>query len=569
MPAVARCLLLSFNILALASPPFFERWTGGGTRPFLLSTLLVLIVNAAIIIWWDRLAPRVTPGPARADIAASVATGLAGAIVIAFTAREWLHQILIFPHDPARADMLVVVQLGIRRLLQGGDPYAMYAVPWPITLPYGPVLWAPLVLPALAHADVRFATLIGFLFVPVACAIVAVAEAARGRRASAAAWLIVPCALAFSPDFRHFVSIGHTPAYWPLLALLAWLVAREHWFAAAITAGLLVVARTTLVAVPPVLLIAIWYRARPRIGVAALLLAASFALPFLPFAIWNWATLKYGLYGSYQEVIKGYVWTYTDWVQHTIGISGPLLARGWKHWVEIVQIGVMLGVYAICAVAIRAGRRPLPWMALALLAFSMTSLWPVIYLYFDVCLLLVCAALADTAWLRGRSVRIAWTGVLASSLAVLAVALWVMVPVNASIDAGTAADRGFLYSGFSCDERDGAITFAWVDGNRAEILIPRRSRSRAVIEIACRPNRPTRDTVQQVSAVLNGTVIGTVTLADGWQSVSFAAPERAWQIGVNELTLFLSSAVSPLESGLGGDPRRLSLAVDRLTVRTP
>jgi hypothetical protein len=64
-------------------------------------------------------------------------------------------------------------------------------------------------------------------------------------------------------------------------------------------------------------------------------------------------------------------------------------------------------------------------------------------------------------------------------------------------------------------------------------------------------------------------VIGTVTLVAGWQHIELPAPGRAWQIGVNELTLFLSSAVSPKELGLSEDARRLSIAVDRLTVRTP
>ena len=75
--------------------------------------------------------------------------------------------------------------------------------------------------------------------------------------------------------------------------------------------------------------------------------------------------------------------------------------------------------------------------------------------------------------------------------------------------------------------------------------------------------------MQQLSASLNGTMIGTVTLKGGWQHVELSAPGRAWQIGVNELTLFLSSAVSPQEIGLSDDARKLSLAVDRLMVRTP
>ena len=101
------------------------------------------------------------------------------------------------------------------------------------------------------------------------------------------------------------------------------------------------------------------------------------------------------------------------------------------------------------------------------------------------------------------------------------------------------------------------------------MLVPRRSRRDATIDIVCEPHLPTPGAVQQLSASLNGTVLGTVTLKEGWQHVELPAPGRVWQIGVNELTLFLSSAVSPQELGLSDDGRKLSLAVDRLMVRTP
>ena len=67
----------------------------------------------------------------------------------------------------------------------------MYQVPWEVTLPYGPVMWAPLVVPLLLHADVRFVTLVGVLFVPAACGIAAVVDAARGRL-RAGRWLADP-----------------------------------------------------------------------------------------------------------------------------------------------------------------------------------------------------------------------------------------------------------------------------------------------------------------------------------------------------------------------------------------
>ena len=288
----------------------------------------------------------------------------------------------------------------------------------------------------------------------------------------------------------------------------------------------------------------------------------------MPFAIWDPHALLYGLYGSYQKVMKEFVWT-TTWVQHTIGTTGMMLSRGWGRGVESLQIVVMTGIYAAIAVMLRRGRRPLPWMALALLAFSMTTLWPVTYIYFDVCLLLVGGALSESSWLRTPRIAPAWTAGLAASLLVVAIAAAIAVPTNPSLDAGTTAARPSLYSGFSSDEREGDVTFAWINGTRAELLIPRRSRRDAIIDLVCEPHLPARDTVQQLSASLNGTVIGTVVLQAGWQHVSLPAPGRAWQIGVNELTLFLSSAVSPQELGLSGDGRRLSLAVDRLTVSTP
>ena len=134
---------------------------------------------------------------------------------------------------------------------------------------------------------------------------------------------------------------------------------------------------------------------------------------------------------------------------------------------------------------------------------------------------------------------------------------------------GTTAARRYLYAGFSNDEREGDVTFSWINGTRAELLVPRRSRRDAIIDLVCEPHLPAAGASQQLSASLNGTVIGTVTVTDGWQHVQLQAPGRAWQIGVNRLTLSLASAVSPKELGLSEDTRRLSLAVDRLTVRTP
>src|SRR4029453_11004609 len=417
---VARCALLALNFLLLSS------------QRYLLATALVTLLNIALVVIWDFA------GSADARQKAAVAGPLAIAIVATFflftACHNWLHEILIRPHDSQRADMLVVIQLGIRRLLHGDNPYTIYDVPWPAPLPYGIVMWAPMLIPYLLHADVRFATIAGALFVPAACAMAALVEARLGRLAIAVAWLATMAAVALNVPMRDFIVIGHTPTYWPLLALFAWLVARERWHAAALACGLLIVARTTMASIAPVFLIAVWHKARPRLAGCAALLTAGAVLPFLPFAFADWAALRYALYGSYQTVMKTFVWTSTTWAQHTIGLTGWLLARGWQRAVEGVQIVVLLGVYAASWLALRHGRRPLPWLALALLAFSMTTLWPVIYLYFDVFLLLVSGALADTSLIRQGRLAWVWFGAAAASAVILLSSAVAMVPNEVSID---------------------------------------------------------------------------------------------------------------------------------------
>ena len=100
------------------------------------------------------------------------------------------------------------------------------------------------------------------------------------------------------------------------------------------------------------------------------------------------------------------------------------------------------------------------------------------------------------------------------------------------------------------------------------MIVPRRSRRAADLDIVCEPHLPTREVSQQMSVALNGTVLGTVTLGEGWQTVTLPAPSSAWQIGVNDLRLSFTTAISPLEAGVGTDPRKLSVAFDRITVRT-
>src|SRR5262249_17417586 len=100
---------------------------------------------------------------------------------------------------------------------------------------------------------------------------------------------------------------------------------------------------------------------------------------------------------SYPRVMKTAVWPVLARPGlETIGITEWLLERHREWLIVPVQLTALGAVYAGAWTALRRGRNPLPWMALSLFAFSMTTLYPVHYLYYDVLLLLACARIADT-----------------------------------------------------------------------------------------------------------------------------------------------------------------------------
>jgi hypothetical protein len=558
---VVRALLIAATLLFLTIPSH----VGTTAASYALATLLMFGGNIALTAMFRN--GIVNRSEWQAHRTAALIAATIAALLLVIATRAWLYEILIYPHDPLRADMLIVIQEGIRRMLRRQNPYTMYHVPWDATLPYGPVLWLPYALPYVLRVDVRFVALVGEVFIPAGCALTAMASAWRRHYGAAIASLVLLAAIAISPDLRGFSSIAHTPSYWPGIALFAWLVARHRWLAAAATCGLLIVARTTMIAVAPVLLMAVWEQNRARAPLAFTLLALATLLPYLPFALWDPAALKYALYGSYQLLMKGFVWTSTNWAHNTIGVTGLLLRSGLQRFAEMTQLLAMLVTYAFAWRAIRAAAPPLPWMAFALFVFSATTLWPVHYVYFDVIVLWMAAAIANGDWVGERRVVAAWTLTLAATAGVVLLVAIASIASTTTIDVGIGATRSLLYKGFSSNEGTDR-TFAWVEGTSAEILIARRSLSDASIDLELEPYLPTPQSTQQISVTLNGVVLGTVPLQPGWHSIAFRAPASAWRIGVNQLVLSLSSAISPHEAGTGDDLRKLSVAVDRLTVRT-
>jgi hypothetical protein len=323
-------------------------------------------------------------------------------------------------------------------------------------------------------------------------------------------------AIGLNGSLVEFTSVAHTPVYWPFLALFVWLTARERWYPAALLLGLLVVARLTMIAVVPVLLMAVWQMDRRRFVGVGMLVALAVAVPFLPFAIRDPQALAYGLYGSYQRVIKTTVWPDAT-VPHTIGLTGVLLTNHLHRFVEAAQAGVMAIVYAAIWMLLRRGRAPVGLMGMALLAFSMTALWPVTYFYFDVFLMFAAGVLIDMPSLDAR---------LSASSLVRSWAAMVTVAVVLVAGFGTVMLRL---------RATATPMVTWRDGPRlATIPLVRRTISPAIVDV-----RVDGAVVgsQRMNVSLNGQPLDAVTLDSGVVHVMLAIPESRWQIGANTLEL--------------------------------
>jgi len=442
--------------------------------------------------------------------------------------------------DPARGDMLVLIREGIKAVLQGQNPYQMYHVPWEAPLSYGPALWLPYMAPWLAHADLRVVTAWGQLFVPVLGMIVGAIAIGRGRVFAGLGAIAVAIAPLTDSQFVAFTLIGHTPAYWALLAAFAFVAAqRRHRLVAALLLGLLVCARTTMIALVPVFLIDD-ARSHPdgRVKVALVCTLAALA-PFVPFFAANPRMVTYAMYGVYRHTIQGFVWHSTTWAVTTFGVTGILLRAGREHAVGIAQAAVMIGIYGCAWLDPRRGGSAVAWMAAALLAFSMTTLWPVNYIYYDVFLLIACGLIADPSVIGVAGLaRIAaiFTAAAVATAAILAVNMARNPGTQYQIFAGDPDVRWYLRAGFGPNETEAGQPFAWAIRTPVYVRLPRASRSSTRISIEIDPFAADR-VDQRVTATLNDVPLGEQRLTPGWQTITFPAPSQAWRFGHNQLRL--------------------------------
>ena len=323
-----------------------------------------------------------------------------------------------------------------------------------------------------------------------------------------------------------------------------------------------------MVAVVPVFLMAVWNTDRRRLPLVLGVLSVTITAAIAPFILWDYRGIWDNMVLSYPRVMKEAVWPVLARSGiETIGLTEWLLEQHREAFVVPVQALVMIGVYGVTWPAIRRGAAPLPWMALALFAFSMTTLYPVHYLYYDVLLLLVSGAIVDA--LGADPVRMAATPWLVSLTALIALMAGVtraMVSPFPQITAGDGSSGAPLRSGFAMSESDGQRRFSWIVGHEATIVLPRRSAQAADIVLTAQSPFGDADATQSMTAILNGTVLAHVAIVPGWQEIRLTAPRATWWVGFNQLHLVFSSTVSPRDVGAGDDPRLLALGLSRVDV---
>lgn len=566
------CALIIILLTLVPTAHWLMASLAGAGHAYTLGTLLMLTLAGLLPAVWPPAVDDRSSGGTNALVVAAVA--IAGLALLGWVSSRLLPAVFAGPLDPNRGDMLVIIEHAIAQFLTHGNPYAIHHVPWDAPLSYGPVLWLPFVLPHVLRVDPRILTLVAQLVVPASLILAAAARAGRRDLLRAAALAGLGAALALNPDILRFHAIGHTQIYWPLLLIFAATFAGGRWTAAAICLGLLVAARTTMVALVPVFFL---HLATTRVLSArhALWFTLAAGLPFLPFVLADPGSVYYAMFGVYLKVMKGFVWYSTTWTQNTYGLTGRLLERGLERYVELAQVAALGVTYLLCWRSLHRGGRPEPWMALALLVFSMTTLWPVGYLYFDVWVLLACGLLSydGLGGLPGRRVASLVACAAAACLAIVLSAAAFRPGSSYSLDIGEPSTAGYTGGGFGRDVavEDEGRQVVWVEGETARVRLPRAGWLGATIRIEIRPNGINAGhnaeladggLVQRVSAALNGRTLGVTTLSPGWQEITFTTRGRDWRYGFNVLDLQFTYAVT----GRDGDGRALSAAIDHINI---
>ncbi len=307
------------------------------------------------------------------------AVALAMALGVAIRALHIRH----VPIEPARGDMLPLVQRALDNLFQGASPYTTYHMPWELPLTYLPLTWLAYAPAYLAGIDLRWTNVVAEL--AVLGAGLFVARHVRERRPHAAATTaLFWAALFLSPTVIHWDTVATAPIGWAALAWSLALVATSRWLAAAVALGL-AAATTPLVAVLVPLAAVCWWRTL-GLGSAlrhAVLAAAVAAIVLLPWALWAPGPFVEGNFQWFNDLDRfpRMKWQSEQTWSEITGFSGWFWQRGLESWLKPAQAGCLALVTLLYAARGAAPAAMHRYAAAAFLLFVLFNpvLWPYLY----------------------------------------------------------------------------------------------------------------------------------------------------------------------------------------------
>ncbi|MGC9328684.1 MAG: hypothetical protein ACP5I1_13695 [Candidatus Hinthialibacter sp.] len=290
------------------------------------------------------------------------------------------------PIDPHYADMLPSIQAGLDSLFHGDNPYRAYhdIASWEIRFVYGPGLWGPFILPYLAGVDLRLMTLLCGMAIPAVILMYAILWAGVYHDGPLALLMIITSfVICNNYAFIMFFPVAHTFVYWPFFLLFCLAIQTKRLWTATILLGWLLLCRTTMISIAPVYFIFLFKTQRKTIFQHAGLFLLTVILPMLPFIVWDYQSLLDNMILNYTTVIKAYAWNTPDVINISFGLTPLLVQLHLERCAFFAQVAILLLFYIILF-RIHDADQWLMCMPYALLLFSFTTIWPVMYLFLDV-----------------------------------------------------------------------------------------------------------------------------------------------------------------------------------------
>jgi hypothetical protein len=122
--------------------------------------------------------------------------------------------------------------------------------------------------------------------------------------------------------------------------------------------------------------------------------------------------------------------------------------------------------------------------------------------------------------------------------------------------------------GWSGNERWGdELTFQWAVGTRSVLLVPLAEPCDLLLDLHVMPFAPLHAGAQQMRVVINGHLVGIITLGKGWRWYRVIVPQSNLRAGANTMELLHGRAIRPADvPGAGPDTRALAAAYDVLRI---